>query len=537
MEEVMVVVVVVEVVQQQHKTFHLDSTLRGLPRGRSTDLHLGGSPFVPDEEEVALAVHHDLLLEATACGPGEGPADKDTRRQGDKEASGRFKKEIVVDGQSHLLLIRDEGGPPEVQDENSFQTVYHYYSRLANYRNTSDLPLVLVGTQDAITSANPRVIDDSRARKLSNDLKRCTYYETCSTYGLNVERVFQDGGGGQQQLHPLPYTDHKKTPTGPEPHKGMLPATVQPFRMFWTARLCGSRIALASVCAVLRGPSDPPTMPASMCSPLCDTSYPLPPRKMGAILAPSASEEVAGVDPGASLSVTTSTFKHHRSFPGADDLQDLRVRAPRDPDTAAQTGVAEMKPLAGRTRRGEPGNRLGGGVPGQTQVGVPDRPVAYRGQTRWRRIPGTDSAVAAVTGADSAAAYRGQTRRRRTGNRLGGGRTEETDSGGVPGQTSAGLPGQDSVASQASEAIEEELRGLHSQQTASVPTREFQAAVGRRQSQGDGEEKEKMEAEVLRGIRYRVVVVGVEVRVRVVVEVEFYHATERTLIKDKRQRS
>lgn len=49
---------------------------------------------------------------------------------------------------------------------------------------------------DAISAANPRVIDDSRARKLSNDLKRCTYYETCSTYGLNVERVFQDGERG-----------------------------------------------------------------------------------------------------------------------------------------------------------------------------------------------------------------------------------------------------------------------------------------------------------------------------------------------------
>ncbi|OXB53267.1 UNVERIFIED_CONTAM: hypothetical protein H355_003856 [Colinus virginianus] len=45
---------------------------------------------------------------------------------------------------------------------------------------------------DAISATNPRVIDDSRARKLSNDLKRCTYYETCATYGLNVERVFQD---------------------------------------------------------------------------------------------------------------------------------------------------------------------------------------------------------------------------------------------------------------------------------------------------------------------------------------------------------
>ena len=28
---------------------------------------------------------------------------------------GRFKKEVVVDGQSYLLLIRDEGGPPELQ--------------------------------------------------------------------------------------------------------------------------------------------------------------------------------------------------------------------------------------------------------------------------------------------------------------------------------------------------------------------------------------------------------------------------------------
>nr|XP_023413498.1 arf-GAP with GTPase, ANK repeat and PH domain-containing protein 1 isoform X1 [Loxodonta africana] len=79
-----------------------------------------------------------------------------------------------------------------LEDEISFQTVYHYYSRMAKYRNTSEIPLVLVGTQDAISSMNPRVIDDTRARKLSNDLKRCTYYETCATYGLNVERVFQD---------------------------------------------------------------------------------------------------------------------------------------------------------------------------------------------------------------------------------------------------------------------------------------------------------------------------------------------------------
>uniref|UniRef100_UPI00398EC0BF arf-GAP with GTPase, ANK repeat and PH domain-containing protein 1 isoform X1 n=2 Tax=Pristiophorus japonicus TaxID=55135 RepID=UPI00398EC0BF len=127
--------------------------------------------------------------------------------QEESPEGGRFKKEIVVDGQSYLLLIRDEGGPPEAQfamwvdavifvfsleDENSFNAVYYYYTRMANYRSTTEIPMVLVGTQDAISAANPRVIDDSRARKLSNDLKRCTYYETCATYGLNVERVFQD---------------------------------------------------------------------------------------------------------------------------------------------------------------------------------------------------------------------------------------------------------------------------------------------------------------------------------------------------------
>ncbi|VEN51469.1 unnamed protein product [Callosobruchus maculatus] len=52
---------------------------------------------------------------------------------------------------------------------------------MAHYRNTAEIPFILVGTQD-----------DTRVHRLCNDLKRCTYYETCATYGLNVERVFQD---------------------------------------------------------------------------------------------------------------------------------------------------------------------------------------------------------------------------------------------------------------------------------------------------------------------------------------------------------
>lgn len=55
------------------------------------------------------------------------------------------------------------------------------------------LTLVFLSILDGISERNPRVIDEARARKLASDLKRCSYYETCATYGLNVERVFQDG--------------------------------------------------------------------------------------------------------------------------------------------------------------------------------------------------------------------------------------------------------------------------------------------------------------------------------------------------------
>ncbi|KAG5836279.1 hypothetical protein ANANG_G00252910 [Anguilla anguilla] len=120
---------------------------------------------------------------------------------------GRFKKEVLVDGQNHLLLIREEAGPPDAQfsswldgailvfsleNEPSFQEVYKSYSQLAVHRNVAEVPLIVVGTQDKISSTNPRVIEDARARQLCCDVRRCTYYETCATYGLNVNRVFTE---------------------------------------------------------------------------------------------------------------------------------------------------------------------------------------------------------------------------------------------------------------------------------------------------------------------------------------------------------
>ncbi|XP_036415333.1 arf-GAP with GTPase, ANK repeat and PH domain-containing protein 1-like [Colossoma macropomum] len=120
---------------------------------------------------------------------------------------GRFKKEVLVDGQSHHLLMREEPGLPDaefcswvdgvilvfsLENESSFLEVYNIYRQLSLHRNIAEIPFIVVGTQDKITSTNPRVIDDARARQLCSDVHRCTYYETCATYGLNVNRVFTE---------------------------------------------------------------------------------------------------------------------------------------------------------------------------------------------------------------------------------------------------------------------------------------------------------------------------------------------------------
>uniref|UniRef100_A0A7I4YAL4 Small monomeric GTPase n=1 Tax=Haemonchus contortus TaxID=6289 RepID=A0A7I4YAL4_HAECO len=121
---------------------------------------------------------------------------------------GRFKKEVFIDGLSHLLLIRDEGSAsPDVQfslwadavifvysvdNQDSFERVRHFYSHMNKFRNVADMPVLLVGTKDTLSEKNPRVISEEEGKQMANHLKRCAYYETCATYGLNVERVFKD---------------------------------------------------------------------------------------------------------------------------------------------------------------------------------------------------------------------------------------------------------------------------------------------------------------------------------------------------------
>lgn len=44
-----------------------------------------------------------------------------------------------------------------LEDEISFQTVYNYFVRLSGYRNTAEVPMVLVGTQGAHVKCDPCV--------------------------------------------------------------------------------------------------------------------------------------------------------------------------------------------------------------------------------------------------------------------------------------------------------------------------------------------------------------------------------------------
>uniref|UniRef100_A0A3B5LNS8 Uncharacterized protein n=1 Tax=Xiphophorus couchianus TaxID=32473 RepID=A0A3B5LNS8_9TELE len=96
--------------------------------------------------------------------------------------------------QTRTILVLEQAGPV---GRPALRCVQGRSDRPPFHQQRAPEPLLLTVSSgrfppDAISSSNPRVIDDSRARKLSNELKRCTYYETCATYGLNVERVFQD---------------------------------------------------------------------------------------------------------------------------------------------------------------------------------------------------------------------------------------------------------------------------------------------------------------------------------------------------------
>jgi len=80
-----------------------------------------------------------------------------------------------------------------LDSELSFADVYSNYTCLSRFRDMRDVPIIIVGTQDAISEKSPRAVDDARINRLAAELHHCTFHETCAMYGLNIERVFQDG--------------------------------------------------------------------------------------------------------------------------------------------------------------------------------------------------------------------------------------------------------------------------------------------------------------------------------------------------------
>lgn len=80
-----------------------------------------------------------------------------------------------------------------LENEASYKAIYHFYAKFAQYRDIASVPIILVGTQDLITQECPRTVEESLVKRLANDLNARNYYETCATYGLNVEKVFREG--------------------------------------------------------------------------------------------------------------------------------------------------------------------------------------------------------------------------------------------------------------------------------------------------------------------------------------------------------
>ncbi|GMT21068.1 hypothetical protein PFISCL1PPCAC_12365, partial [Pristionchus fissidentatus] len=129
-------------------------------------------------------------------------------QQEESPEGGRFKKEVFLEGQSHLLLIRDEGvAVPDAQFTlwtdavlfvfavdawDTFEHLQRLYNLMCDYRSLNEMPVILVGTKDTVSEASPRVVTEEQGKRLAHKFGRCAYFETNAGYGTNVEKVFKD---------------------------------------------------------------------------------------------------------------------------------------------------------------------------------------------------------------------------------------------------------------------------------------------------------------------------------------------------------
>jgi Arf-GAP/GTPase/ANK repeat/PH domain-containing protein 1/3 len=122
----------------------------------------------------------------------------------------QFKQDVLVDGKNRLLLIRDVTGTPSPQvikwadafllvfnvcDESSFHMALTYYDKICQEKRIQDVPIILVGTQDAITDSKPRRVSSMDVRRVTTDSKeplQCPYMEANAKHGVNVDYIFKE---------------------------------------------------------------------------------------------------------------------------------------------------------------------------------------------------------------------------------------------------------------------------------------------------------------------------------------------------------
>ncbi|KAI6235459.1 CBR-CNT-2 protein [Aphelenchoides besseyi] len=119
---------------------------------------------------------------------------------------GRFKKEVCIDGNCHLLLIRDEGAQPpdllfthwfdgalivfSVANRGSFNVAKHYLQVMADYRRHQDYPIIVIATLESVSQINQRCVTEEEAKRYSLE-RNCGYIEVDSISGSNIEHVFR----------------------------------------------------------------------------------------------------------------------------------------------------------------------------------------------------------------------------------------------------------------------------------------------------------------------------------------------------------
>ncbi|KAI6176932.1 hypothetical protein M3Y97_00852100 [Aphelenchoides bicaudatus] len=110
---------------------------------------------------------------------------------------GRFKKDIVVNGDhlpdslfSHWL----DGALVvfSVTNRESYAVATRFLQLLVDFRKKCDFPVIVVATQDSISSATPRIVKEEEAKKKFKKIyEHCKYAEVCSTNGHRVEETFR----------------------------------------------------------------------------------------------------------------------------------------------------------------------------------------------------------------------------------------------------------------------------------------------------------------------------------------------------------